>query len=248
MHNYLAKLLLVPLVAFISKNNNTISTSSDDKVIMTQIAVLGGGSVGSTLAKALSDDGRNVVIAARDPEKTKSGLVPQELIVQPMLEALKTSDVIILATPGLFEDDAIQNFAKSLGDMTGKIIIDATNPLGPFQEGLNVRWDKGTSSGEVLAEALPTAKVYKSFNTVGVEHMKAALGKDMMIAGDPDEASRSIVEGVVASVGFKPFYVGPIRYARNLEAMAELWIHMAVPPLGARTTSRKFWFAIAGDP
>jgi predicted dinucleotide-binding enzyme len=29
-----------------------------------------------------------------------------------------------------------------------------------------------------------------------------------------------------ADVGFKPEYVGPIRAARNLEYMAELWVHM----------------------
>jgi predicted dinucleotide-binding enzyme len=172
----------------------------------------------------------------------------EELTVEPSAEALKTSDVIILATPAVADDAGIQEFAKSLGDMSGKIIIDATNPLGPFPEGLNIRWDKTTSGGEVLAAALPTAKVYKAFNTVGVEHMKAALGKDMMFAGDPDEATRAVVEDVVKGVGFKPFYVGPIRYARNLEAIAELWIHMAVPPLGGRTTSRNFWFSISGDP
>lgn len=242
---HLVNLLAFPLVVLLS------STSSDHETIMSKIAILGGGSVGSTLAKALSDNSREVVIAARDPAKTQDKLKEAnlaELKVQAVADAIHSSDVIILATPGLAEDSAIQDFAASLGDVSGKIIIDATNPLGPFQDGMNVRWEKGNSGGEVLAAALPTAKVYKSFNTVGVEHMKYALGKDMLIAGDADAESRKIVEGVVASVGFKPFYVGPIRYARNLEAIAELWIHMAVPPLGARTTSRKFWFSISGDP
>lgn len=216
-----------------------------------KIAILGGGGVGSTLASALLKNGMNVVIGSRDPAKTMAQLMERDLNklpVQAMNEALETSKVIILATPGLHEDQAIEDFAKGLGDMTDKVILDATNPVGPFQDGLNVRWEQGTSGGEVLAKALPTAKVYKTFNTVGVEHMEAALGKDMMIAGDPDEESRKIAEMVVEKVGFKPFYVGPIRYARNLEAFAELWIHMALPPLGARNTSRKFWFSISGDP
>ena len=39
-------------------------------------------------------------------------------------------------------------------------------------------------------------------------------------------------------------YVGPIRYARNLEALAELWIHMGVPGLkgGAERMGRSFHF------
>lgn len=241
----LLKVLVFPIFSTLALSTNENSCN------MSRIAVLGGGSVGTALAKALSDKQKNVVIAARDPAKIKAKLVEAKiegLEVDSAAEALKSADVVILATPGIADDAGIEEFAKSLGDMTGKIIIDATNPLGPFQEGLNVRWTETTSGGEVLAAALPSAKVYKSFNTVGVEHMKSAIGKDMMIAGDPDDTAVKIVKEIVKGVGFKPFYVGPIRYARNLEAIAELWIHMAVPPLGARTTSRGFWFSISGDP
>lgn len=37
---------------------------------------------------------------------------------------------------------------------------------------------------------------------------------------------------VISASGFKPQYVGPIRYARNLEAIAELWHHLALPTWG----------------
>ncbi|CAJ1950710.1 unnamed protein product [Cylindrotheca closterium] len=246
----LVKAILLPIFTTLSLQANE-QDSNNNYCIMTKIAVLGGGSVGTTLAKALSDSNKDVVIAARDPVKTKAKLAEakmDELTVEASADALKSSGVVILATPSMAEDEKIQEFAKSLGDMSGKIIIDATNPLDSFPEGLNVRWGKTTSGGEVLAKALPAAKVYKAFNTVGVEHMEAALGKDMMFAGDADEEAQKIVAEIIKGVGFKPFYIGPIRYARNLEAIAELWIHMAIPPLGAKTTSRDFWFSISGDP
>ena len=220
-----------------------------------RITILGGGNVGSTLAQklAISNKFAYVQIAARDPVKTIASIQQKGInnvsVVASTPDSLAASHVVILATPGLYKDEDIQSFTTSLGDMTDKIIIDATNPLGPFSGGLQVMtWEGGKSSGEKLQLHLPNSKVYKTFNTVGVEHMRDALGKEMLIAGDPDPFRRAIAEAVVAAVGFKPFFVGPIRYSRNLEAMAELWIHMAIPGLGGRDTSGNFWFSIGGEP
>ena len=54
----------------------------------------------------------------------------------------------------------------------------------------------------------------------------------MLFAGPGEAETKDLVVNVIRGVGFSPFHVGPIRYARNLEAMAELWVHMAVAPLG----------------
>jgi len=220
-----------------------------------RITILGGGNVGSTLAQKLLQSKRfaSVEIAARDPDKTTASILEKGIDDVPVVastpDSLAASHVVILATPGLYDDKDMKSFASSLGDMSDKVVIDATNPLGPFTDGLQVRtWEGGISSGEMLQLHLPKSKVYKAFNTVGVEHMREALGKEMLIAGDPDPSYRAAAEAVVAAVGFKPFYVGPIRYSRNLEAMTELWIHMAIPGLGGRDTSRNFWFSIGGDP
>jgi len=192
-----------------------------------------------------------VTISARDVAKTRQALREKgETIEVTSIESLKDADVIILATPGMYDEEDIQKFVLSLGDLSDKILIDATNPLGSFPDGLQVRtWEGGISSSEKIQAILPSTKVYKAFNTVGFEHMEDAHGdKDMLIAGDGDSISRSTVESIVQAVGFRPFYVGPIRYARNLEALAELWIHMAIPGLGARETGRNFWFSLDGDP
>ena len=230
------------------------------------IAVIGGGSVGSTLANSLvqgfsaaaindnpaAQSSPKVVIGARDPAKTQAALAgtdgtKKELTVLPLTEAIAAADVLILATPSVHTDDDIEALAKSLGDVTGKVIIDATNPLSEFSDGLQVRWMQGTSGGEVLQKCLPESKVYKCFNTIGVDWMdrdKALAGGMEMLYCGPDSG----IEELVALVGFQPRYVGPIRYARNLEAMAELWIHCAIPPMPAKQLGRDWGFALKGSP
>ena len=75
---------------------------------------------------------------------------------------------------------------------------------------------------------LPHRSTLPAFSTVGVEQLAAPDGSridgrrlTMLLAGPPER--RAEAEAVVAGVGFAPKYVGPIRYARNLDAIAELW-------------------------
>ena len=72
-------------------------------------------------------------------------------------------------------------------------------------------------------------------------------GKDMLVAGNDGDA-KAVALATVEAVGFTAQWVGPIRYARNLEAIAELWIHLAVPPAGETKENwgRAFHFQV-GD-
>ena len=210
------------------------------------LTVIGGGQVGATLADSILKSGEvgTVLIAARDVTKTKLKLEEMgkaHLTVQESAAAITAASILILATASMHSDDALKEMIESLGDLSNKILIDATNPLSEFSDGLQVRWNQGTSGGEYIQSLLPNTKVYKAFNTLGVEHMADGTGKDMMYAG-PDKD----IAPIVASVGYRPIYVGPIRYARNLEAIAELWIHCAIPPLPGNYLGRDWTFAIAG--
>ena len=100
---------------------------------------------------------------------------------------------------------------------------------------LQVRWGQETSGGEALQNALPGTAVYKAFNTIGVEHMGKADGSlisgeqlTMLYCGEDDDAKKQMVEEIIRSIGFAPVFAGNIRYSRNLEAIAELWIHRAI--------------------
>ncbi|KAG5178099.1 hypothetical protein JKP88DRAFT_169397, partial [Tribonema minus] len=151
--------------------------------------------------------------------------------------------------------EGIVKLAESLGDVTGKPIIDVTNPLSDYPQ-MEVRWKQGTSAAEVLQSALPNAIVYKAFNTLGVENMSHGDGSgfagwtggqlSMMYAGGPEKNDR--VATLIKAMGWIPAYVGPNRYARNLEALAEMWIHVSVPEAGSTPVSwgRRFVFQPVG--
>ncbi|PNH05802.1 Metalloreductase STEAP3 [Tetrabaena socialis] len=211
------------------------------------VGIVGAGTVGKTLGSAIARTNK-VVFGVRDPAKYAQLSTLKNTSVASVSDAIKASDVIILATPGSNDDAGIKSTAASLGPgIAGKVLIDATNPLTSWP-GLEVRWTAGTSGGEVLAAVLPDTIVYKAFNTIGVNQMSHADGSaitgqqlTMLFAGGP--AQREAAEEVISAVGFKPEYVGPIRYARNLEAIAELWIHLSVPGVGtAEKWGRDFHF------
>jgi predicted dinucleotide-binding enzyme len=61
--------------------------------------------------------------------------------------------------------NATQEILAGLGDLTGKVIIDAVNPLLPGLAGLAVGTD--ASGAEQIAQWAPGAKVVKAFNTIG---------------------------------------------------------------------------------
>jgi hypothetical protein len=64
---------------------------------------------------------------------------------------------------------ATQDVLKSLAPLSGKTVIDATNPLLPDLAGLEIGMT--TSAGEKVAEWASDAKVVKAFNTIGYNIM-----------------------------------------------------------------------------
>jgi predicted dinucleotide-binding enzyme len=146
------------------------------------------------------------------------------------------------------------DLAASMGPCTGKPLIDCTNPLSAYP-GLELTTDRNTTSAtEEFAKVFPDCGgVYKAFNTVGV----AVLGnpvmendeKGTMLYAGPSKAdaasSFQTVTDIIADTDFVPCYVGAQRQARNLEALGEMWIHMALkyPDLPYKSTHAPVNFA-----
>lgn len=191
------------------------------------IAIIGSGNVGSALAHAWTKAGHSVVIAARDPRAEKyRAFAADGMAVAATREAVAGAQAVLLATPWSATEDAL----RGAGDLSGKILIDATNPLAPDLSGLTHAGN--TSGGEQVAAWAPGAKVVKAFNTIGSASMTNPVFGDhaavMPVAGDDAEA-RAVVAGLASDIGFDPVEAGGLAMARTLEPLALLWITLAYP-------------------
>lgn len=189
------------------------------------IAILGAGSVGSTLGRRWAGRGHRVIFGVRDPQASKTrallDAIGKNVTAQTVSEASGAAPVVILATPWAVTEQVLQ----SAGDLRGKIVVDCTNPLGPDLQ----RADLGAGAPQVARWA-SGARVVKAFNTTGSKNMAdPILGGDkttMPLCGD-DRQAKETVRQLALDLDFDPIDVGGLDAAAHLESLARLWIHMA---------------------
>lgn len=206
-----------------------------------KIGIIGSGNVGGTLGKAWSWHGHDVVFNFRNPDGAKAKALLGEAAASARAasveEAAKASEVILLATPW----DVTQEALRSTGDLSGKILIDATNPLLPGLAGLAL--GTTTSAGEKVAEWAKGARVVKAFNTVGFNIMANPSfpeGQSALFYCGDDKQAKETVARLAAELGFEAFDAGPLLQCRVLEPFAMLWISLAVKHGYGRDIGFKF--------
>jgi len=193
-----------------------------------KLAIIGIGNVGGTLGPAWIKAGHEVIYGVRDPnsEKVKTLLNISEGKAQAVsvAEAAAAADIIVFATPW----SAAQAAIAAAGNMSGKIVVDCTNPIAPDLKGLSL--GTTTSAGEQVAQWAAGAKVVKAFNTTGSGNMANprydSHSVTMFICGDDADARQTVAQ-LAKDVGFDPCITGPLYHARYFEPMAMLWVDMA---------------------
>jgi len=200
------------------------------------ITIVGSGNVGRALGGGWKKAGHSVTFAARDPAGAKSAELKKEgFAVAPQSESGK-ADAVVIAVPWT----GIEATIAALGNLSGKVLVDATNPL---TANLELALGFSDSAGETVARHAKGARVVKAFNTTGANNMansKYAAGKLMMpVAGD-DAPAKKTVMALAADLGFEPVDAGPLAMSRHLEPMAMTWIKLAY----AQGLGREFGFAM----
>lgn len=208
-----------------------------------KVAIIGAGNVGGALGANWAQKGHDVIFGVRDPkaEKVQSLLktIGSKARAASPAEAAAGADFIVLSTPWPATEAAV----RSIGNVKGKIILDATNPLARGPDGISLEIGHSTSAGEKVQGWAAGASVFKTLNTTGFSNMANPVFKGqksvMFVAGD-DAANKAKVMNLVGDLGFQVIDAGPLRNARLLEAHAMLWIDLAL----ARGQGRDFAFGI----
>lgn len=193
-----------------------------------KIAVLGTGGVGAALGSRWAEAGHEVIFGSRLPDSEKV----RQLVARcgdcvraaPPREAVANADAILFAVPWPVAREMLEN----LGDLTGRLLIDCTNPLLSDMSGIEL--GHVISAGEQIAAWAPGAKIVKAFNTASVKVMLNPQFGDhraaMFYCGD-DAAAKLTVRELIECLGFDPIDAGSLTSSRYLEPLAMLYIHLA---------------------
>jgi 8-hydroxy-5-deazaflavin:NADPH oxidoreductase len=164
-------------------------------------AIIGAGHIGSALAGHFARQGIACGLAnGRGPESLAefaASLGPAVSAI-PLAEALQ-AEVIVLAIPF----PALQAFAASAGDLSGKLVIDAMNAHADLG---------GRMSSELVAEAFPGAVVVKAFNQLSAAILARdpaeGGGRRVVFVASNDATASATVAKLASDLGFAPVELG----------------------------------------
>ncbi len=169
---------------------------------MAHVSIIGTGNMGQAIAGVVAKGGNSV-----------------ELLGEADIHEPVTGDVVVLAVPYGAVADIIAQRGEQLA---GKVVVDVTNPVNVETFDSLVVPADGSAAAEIAA-ALPRSRVVKAFNTTFAATLASGTvgGQQpttVLIAGD-DADAKSLLAGIVTAAGLRAIDAGPLRRARELEAL-----------------------------
>lgn len=188
-----------------------------------KIAIIGSGNVGGALAQQWTKAGHFILIGAKFPLSEKNVQLATKIgedRFTSIENAVKQCEVILIATP----PTSIFEITEQMGDLTNKVIIDATNSIAKGPEPYRTVY-------HYLADKT-AAEVVKCFNSTGFENMLNPVYQDqridMLMAGDSDMA-KSVAAQLALDCGFGSCLdFGKADKVELLEQFALSWINLAI--------------------
>jgi hypothetical protein len=191
------------------------------------VAIIGIGTIGSTLAANFAVGGQDFLLAGRDQEaarKVAADLDGHAEVVS-VDEAVERAGMLVIAV----WLDAFEQLIAQYGErLAGKVIVDPTNPVGPDSDG-NYRKviPEQESSGQILAGRLPAgARLVKAFGTLSAPTLAAAARREperaVLFYATDDAAAGDLVADLIRAGGYEPVQVGGLDQSIRIEMFGDL--------------------------
>lgn len=201
-----------------------------------EISIIGTGNMARGIGTRALDGGHDVTFygTTRENAQGLAGELSRSAKAAAVGDPLE-GDVVVLALWYPVTREVVERYGDALD---GKVVVDISNPVNTetFER---IVPDAGSGAQEVAAAA-PGARVVKAFNTTFAGTL-AGGGKvagqplDVFIASDDEDAKRTVAQ-LVEDAGLRAVDAGPLRRARELEALG--YLHMGVQePLGTGFSS-----------
>ena len=197
----------------------------------TRLAILGGsGNEGSGLALRFGHAGYPVVLGSRSPEKAAEvcaalnrRLGREAITFAANQAAAETAEIVILTVPYAVQVATVESVR---GQLTGKILVDATVPLRPPKVARVQLPPGGSAVAEVQRMLGDQVRVVSAFQNVSAEHLQDlehVIECDVLVCGD-DIAAREVVIGLAKTIGLRAWHAGPIANSAVAEALTSVLI------------------------
>jgi len=193
-----------------------------------KVGILGSGDVAKTLGNGFLQHGHDVMLGTREPAKltdwTKQNAKGR---VGSFSEAATFGELVVLAVKGSVAENALR--AAGVANLTGKPVIDVTNPIAdqpPVNGVLKFFTTLDESLMERLQREFDAVRFVKAFNSVGNARMvnpQYKGGKPTMFICGNDEAAKKTVRGILDQFGWEAADMGKAESARAIEPLCMLW-------------------------
>jgi predicted dinucleotide-binding enzyme len=208
------------------------------------IAVLGTGMVGRTIAGRCHEVGHAVVVGTRDPEATLGRTEPDGmgnppyaawqadhpgLTLAAYADAAAGAELVVLAGNGAAALEMLR--LAGAANLAGKVVLDISNPLD-FSRGFPPSlFVKDTDSlAEQVQREHPEVRVVKALNTLNanlmVDPRSLGASSTVFVSGE-DAAAKAEVVALLESFGHDDVIdLGGIETARGTEMLLPIWLRL----------------------
>jgi NADPH-dependent F420 reductase len=191
------------------------------------VTIIGTGNMARGIGSRLVAGGHRVTVLGKEVEAAEEAV--SDLDAGESAAAGRSGDpidgeVVVLA---VYYPDAMAAVEQYGDQLDGKIVVDITNPVNETFDGLVTPPDG--SAAQELAAAASGARLVKAFNTTFATTLRqgevSGQPLDVFIAGDDEEAKAAVAK-LAEDGGLRPVDAGPLKRARELEAVG--FLHMTV--------------------